>query len=157
MALSRGLDVVDVKLARGRGSHLVRVFVDRSDGGVDLADLQSVSSEISTIMDVEDPIRSAYRLEISSPGLDRPLRSEADFSRCIGRLVSMKSRGPIEGRRDFEGRVESVDAEAVCISSASQAGATIIIPLASIEHARLSIDFAPGCSGRQKRFERNKR
>jgi ribosome maturation factor RimP len=157
VALSRGLDVVDVEFRRGRGSQFVRVFVDRSGGGVDLADLKSVSEEISTILDVDDPLDSNYRLEVSSPGLDRPLRNAADFRRCVGRRVGVSSRYPIDEQSRFEGRIESVDADTIRIRQASQEEATIDLPLSSIEHARLLVDFTHGRSKQQKRRERNKR
>jgi ribosome maturation factor RimP len=157
VALSRGLEVVDVEFGRGRGSHFVRVSIDRSAGGVDVADLQSASEEISAIMDVDDLIDSAYRLEVSSPGLDRPLRNEADFRRCIGRRVSVCVRDPIEGRRNFEGYIVAVDARAALFKRAIQDEETTELPFTCIDHARLLIDFAHGRSRHQKRRGRNKR
>ena len=78
----RGLELADVELKRDRGGFLVRLFVDR-EGGIALEDLRSVSEEVSAILDAEDPVKSAYRLEISSPGIDRPLVRVSDFRRAL--------------------------------------------------------------------------
>src|SRR5215813_3034555 len=82
----RGWELVDVEVKREREGHLVRLFVDK-DGGIGLDDLQSVSEEVSAILDAEDPIASSYTLEVSSPGLDRALKTEADYRRFAGRLA----------------------------------------------------------------------
>src|ERR1700704_4783567 len=72
----RGFELVDVEVKRERGGHFVRLYVDK-EGGIGLDELQTVSEEVSAILDAEDPIDSTYTLEVSSPGLDRPLKSEA--------------------------------------------------------------------------------
>src|SRR5262245_64323053 len=87
---SLGFELADVEIKRLGGSHLVRLFVDK-EGGIGLDDLKSVSDEVSAILDAEDPIPSAYTLEVSSPGLDRPLKSEADYKRFLGRMASLSS------------------------------------------------------------------
>ena len=92
---SRGFELVDVEVKRSPGGQLVRLFVDKP-GGIGLDDLQSVSEEVSAILDVEDPIDSAYTLEVSSPGLDRPLKDEADYRRYQGRLARLSSYEPLE-------------------------------------------------------------
>ena len=79
----RGFELVDVEMKRATGGQLVRLFVDKP-GGIGLDELQSVSEEVSAILDAEDPIDGPYTLEVSSPGLDRPLKTEADYRRFVG-------------------------------------------------------------------------
>ncbi len=93
VAESHGFELVDVEVKRGRGGQLVRLFVDKQ-GGIGLDELQTVSDEVSAILDAEDPIDSTYTLEVSSPGLDRPLRSEADYRRFVGKLAKVSSYEP---------------------------------------------------------------
>ncbi len=100
----RGFELVDVELKRAGGAALLRLYVDRS-GGIGLEELQSVSEEVSAILDAEDPIEGRYTLEVSSPGLDRPLRGEADYRRFAGRLAKLSSYEPVEGRRHWTGRI----------------------------------------------------
>ena len=90
------------------GSRIVRLFVDK-EGGIGLDELQSVSEEVSAILDAEDPIPTAYTLEVSSPGLDRPLRGEADYRRFAGKLARLSSYEPVDGRRHWTGRLVAVD------------------------------------------------
>jgi len=137
---SRGFDLVDVEVKRERGGHFVRLYVDK-EGGIGLDELQTVSEEVSAILDAEDPIDSSYTLEVSSPGLDRPLRSEADYRRFVGRLVKLSSYEPWEGRRHWTGRLQSVEDGAVTVSLEKEKGATARIPLAKIAHGRLEVEF----------------
>jgi len=137
---SRGFELVDVEVKRERGGHFVRLYVDK-EGGIGLDELQTVSEEVSAILDAEDPIDSSYTLEVSSPGLDRPLRSEADYRRFVGRLVKLSSYEPWEGRRHWTGRLQSVEDGAVTVSLEKEKGATARIPLAKIAHGRLEVEF----------------
>jgi len=136
----RGYELVDVEVKRERGGHFVRLFVDK-EGGIGLDDLQSVSEEVSAILDAEDPIEGAYTLEVSSPGLDRPLRSEADYRRFVGRLVKLSSYEPVEGRRHWTGRLQSIEGGAVTVSLEKEKGVTARIPLDKIAHGRLEVEF----------------
>jgi ribosome maturation factor RimP len=85
---SEGLELIDLEFKPGRHRGLLRVFIDK-DGGVTLNDCENVSRQIGAILDVEDVIKSAYVLEVSSPGLDRPLRTDRDYHRSIGHLVKL--------------------------------------------------------------------
>jgi ribosome maturation factor RimP len=136
----RGYELVDVEVKRERGGHFVRLYVDK-EGGIGLEELQTVSEEVSAILDAEDPIDSSYTLEVSSPGLDRPLRSEADYRRFLGRLVKLSSYEPWEGRRHWMGRLQSVENGTVTVSLEKEKGATARIPLAKIAHGRLEVEF----------------
>lgn len=137
---SRGFELVDVEVKRGRGEHVVRLFVDK-EGGIGLAELQSVSEEVSAILDAEDPIESTYTLEVSSPGLDRPLKNEADYRRFVGRLVKLASYEPVERRRHWTGRLQSVDDGVLVVVLEKEKGAVARVPLAKVSHGRLEVEF----------------
>ena len=137
---SRGFELVDIEVKRSPGGQLVRLFVDKP-GGIGLDDLQRVSEEVSAILDVEDPIESAYTLEVSSPGLDRPLRGEADYQRYQGRLARLSSYEPLEGRRHWTGRILSVEGGVVSLGLEKEGGAVTQIPLDKIAHGRLEVEF----------------
>ena len=136
----RGFELVDVEVKRGRDGHVVRLFVDK-EGGIGLDELQSVSEEVSAILDAEDPIDSAYTLEVSSPGLDRPLRNEAEYRRFIGRLVKLASYEPVDGRRHWLGRLQSVEDGVLVVSLEKEKGAVARVPLAKLSHGRLEVEF----------------
>jgi len=136
----RGYELADVELKRERGGFLVRLYVDR-EGGIGLADLQSVSEEVSAILDAEDPVPASYTLEVSSPGLDRPLRTEADYRRFLGRLARLSSYEPVEGRRHWTGRLTSFEDGVVGITLEKEGGTLCRLPFAKIAHGRLEVEF----------------
>jgi ribosome maturation factor RimP len=136
----RGYELADVELKRERGGYLVRLYVDR-EGGIGLADLQSVSEEVSAILDAEDPVPASYTLEVSSPGLDRPLKTEADYRRFLGRLARLSSYEPVEGRRHWTGRLTSFEDGVVGITLEKEGGTLCRIPFAKIAHGRLEVEF----------------
>jgi len=144
----RGFELVDVEVKREPRSHRVRLFVDKQ-GGIGLDDLQSVSEEMSAILDAEDPVDSSYTLEVSSPGLDRPLHGEADYRRFLGRLARISSYEPVEGRRHWMGRLLSVEGGMVMVALERENGAQARIPLEKIAHGRLEVEF-PGTEGRRR-------
>ena len=86
---------------------MVRIFIDNA-GGVNLSDCEAVSRQIGSLFDVEDPVSGEYRLEVSSPGLDRPLFSEDQYAQFIGHEVKLTLRRPFEGRRKFKGLLRTV-------------------------------------------------
>ena len=136
----RGYELADVELKRERGGTLVRLYVDK-EGGIGLEDLQSVSEEVSAILDAEDPVPTAYTLEVSSPGLDRPLKTEADYRRFLGRLARLSSYEPVEGRRHWTGRLTSFEDGVVGVSLEKEGCTLCRIPLAKIAHGRLEVEF----------------
>lgn len=102
-----GFELVEVEIAGTGPSTILRLYIDKP-GGVTLDDCASVSEAVSAMMDVEDPFESAYNLEVSSPGLDRPLRKATDFQKYSGKRVRVKTYGPIEGagtRKVFVGKL----------------------------------------------------
>jgi ribosome maturation factor RimP len=136
---ARGFELTEVEVKRDRGGPFVRLYVDK-EGGIGIGELQSVSEEVSAILDAEDPIPSSYTLEVSSPGLDRPLKTEADYRRFAGRLARVSSYEPVEGRRHWTGRLLAIE-EGVVSLSLEKEGAVARIPLAKISHARLEVEF----------------
>jgi ribosome maturation factor RimP len=135
----RGFELVDIELKQAKSEKLVRIFVDRS-GGIGLEDLQSVSEEVSAILDAEDPIEGHYTLEVSSPGLDRPLKGEADYRRFVGRLAKLASYEPVEGRRHWTGRIVGCD-DGIVTLELEEEKASARVPLAKVSHGRLEVEF----------------
>ena len=135
----RGFELVDVELKRAAGNSLLRLYVDKP-GGIGLDDLQSVSEEVSAILDAEDPIEGHYTLEVSSPGLDRPLRTEADYRRFAGKLAKLSSYEPFEGRRHWTGRIVGCEGGVVTLELEKGEGEARV-PLAKVSHGRLEVEF----------------
>jgi ribosome maturation factor RimP len=111
LAAVEGLELVDVELAGAGGRTTLRLYIDR-DGGVSLDDCTSVSRVVSAALDVEDPIQGTYDLEVSSPGLDRPLRTPEHFRKYAGENVRVKAYGPIpelENRKTFAGTLRGFE------------------------------------------------
>ena len=140
VTVDRGLELVDVEIKRQKDGQVVRLFVDK-EGGISLDELEAVSHEVSAILDAEDPIKSAYTLEVSSPGLDRPLKDEKDFRRFIGKLAKISSYEPVEGRRHWTGRLLAVEEGTVSLQLESEKGAVARIPLGKVAAARLEAEF----------------
>ena len=136
-----GFELVDVELKRAGGGAVLRLFVDKP-GGIGLSDLQSVSEEVSAILDAEDPIEGTYTLEVSSPGLDRPLKGEADYRRSVGKLAKVSSYETVDGRRHWTGRIVSCE-DGVVVLDLEKETVTAKVPLGKISHGRLEVEF-PG-------------
>src|SRR3954470_18131081 len=121
VAEAHGLDIVEVQLTRESVGWVVRVTIDRPgpaatpEESVGIEDCSLVSRELGTILDVEDPLDRTYTLEVSSPGLDRPLRHEADFRRFAGRLAKLVLERPVDGQTFFNGRIQGVEGGEVVI------------------------------------------
>ena len=107
-----GFELVDVEVAGSRHNPTLRVYID-SPGGVNVDDCASVSRQLSALLDVEDPLPGHYTLEVSSPGLDRPLVKPEDFRRFVGEKIKVKLQAPLLGRRNFSGRLVNVAADHV--------------------------------------------
>jgi ribosome maturation factor RimP len=127
-------------------SWLVRIFIDKP-GGVTLDDCVSVSREVEAVLEVEDPIKNAYRLEVSSPGLDRPLKKPADFIRFAGKSIKVKTRELIDpdgrgyARKTFTGCLVGIDGDLVKIEQTDRKGGFISIRLSDIAQANLEIEL----------------
>ena len=116
---------------------MLRLFID-SANGIGLEDCERVSKEVAGVLDVEDPIRSAYRLEVSSPGLDRPLAKPEHFTRFAGHQARVQLVAPLNGRRRFVGTIVSANAETLQLETAD---GPATIPMSEIERVRLVPDY----------------
>ncbi len=110
-----GLNLVLVDYRQAEGGWVLRIFVERLQGLVTVDDCTKISRELSDLLDIDDPIETRYRLEVSSPGLDRPLVTKEDYQRFAGREVKLTTREPIDGRRKFKGVLEGIENDAVRI------------------------------------------
>ena len=134
-----------MEVERGKGKWLVRFYIDRQDSdemgivGVNIDDCAQVSRAISKLLDVKDPIDTAYTLEVSSPGLERPLRKEEDFKIYIENVVRIKVKEPISGRKNFTGTITDVSEKGVLIKTETED--EFLIDLKNIKKARLKYHY----------------
>jgi len=129
-----GYELVGIeRLSQGSRGQLLRVYID-SETGINLADCEQVSYHISGILDVEDPIVGAYTLEVSSPGLDRPLFTLEHFIRFIGHKVKIKLTRPLDTRRTFTGILQRVQGHHIVVVAE---GTEYSLPYEQIDKARL--------------------
>jgi ribosome maturation factor RimP len=154
VARGYGLDIFDVQTRRESHGYVVRVIIDRPDPGqsaaggapeegVGIEDCQRVSQDLSALLDVEEDalglaLPEKYTLEVSSPGLDRPLRHAADYRRFTGRLAKLVVTEPVDGQMHFEGRIQGLDGDTVLLA---QGRRTHRIPLGLVQRARLEVEF----------------
>jgi len=138
VAIDHGLELVHSEVAGPENKPIVRLFIDKPNG-VTHEDCSAVSHYLGTILDVEDFIHSAYTLEVSSPGLDRGLYKRGDFERFAGSLAKLKTSSPVNGQRNFRGRLLGVDGEDVLFDD--RTNGQVRVPLTAIAKANLEIDF----------------
>ncbi len=132
-----GYELVGIEYHRGKDSGLLRVYIDKDDG-IMMDDCVAVSRQLSAMLDVEDPLQEAYQLEVSSPGMDRPLFVKEHFERFAGNNVRIKLRTKLHGRRNFEGILKGVqDGEVVL----EMDGEMEYLPFDLIDKARLVPEF----------------
>lgn len=129
-----GYELVDLEYTSGRSHALVRLFID-APAGVGLEDCAKASREVSSVLDVEDPIPSAYTLEVSSPGFDRVLRTQAHFGRFVGSRVFVELKEPRAGRRRYTGKLLTVDEGGIALEVDQQ---QVAMTFAEIAKARLA-------------------
>ena len=157
---TRGLEVWDIQSRREQSGHVVRVVIDRPgpaatpEESVSVEDCAEVNRELSTILDVEDPLPFTYVLEVSSPGLDRPLREPADYERFAGRLAKLVVSEAVDNQKAFEGRLRGVErgtGKAVGDPAGKAMGDVVLLealngrihklPLKLITRGRLEVEF----------------
>jgi ribosome maturation factor RimP len=138
VADGQGVSIVDVEMTGSVRKPTVRVFIDK-EGGVTLDDCEKVSRGLSALLDVEDMIHTSYVLEVSSPGLDRPLRDIRDFERSVGKLARVVTKESVDNRTFFIGRIQGVKAGGVLLTVGG--GEMFEIPFDRISRARLEIEF----------------
>ncbi len=134
-----GFELVDVEFVREPIGWVLRIYADRPGGGITISDCQWISERIGTVLDVEDIIPHSYNLEVSSPGLDRPLKSRKDFDRHVGVVVKIKTLTPMDNQRNFKGEVISTSDRGVTVHDVSR-NAEVEIPYENIKSARVDID-----------------
>jgi ribosome maturation factor RimP len=146
-ARQEGVELVDVEFRRESAGWVLRVFIDKA-GGVSLDDCKRVSEVVGTLLEVEDLIPHAYTLEVSSPGLTRPLQSPGDWSRSVGSLVKIVTRQAMAGRQAFVGRLLEVLPASVRIDVDGEA---IEVPTDLIARARREVEWPPAAGERARR------
>jgi ribosome maturation factor RimP len=140
-----GLMIDEVAMRREGRQQVLRVVLDRPgpaatpEESVSIADCERVSHELGTILDVEEVLTGSYTLEVSSPGLDRPLRGPEDYQRFAGRLAKIVMRAPVDRQTAFAGRLRGLDGDEVVFES--EGGRLVRLPLALISRARLDVEF----------------
>ena len=136
---SLGLELVEVEYRPENRGWVLRIYIEREDG-VTLEDCQRVSDEVGDLLDVEDVIDHHYRLEVSSPGFDRPLVNEKDFMRFVGQRAQITTDEPISNQRNFQGRILRVLDHKIQIEGYE--GNRIEIPYGSVVKARIVPEFS---------------
>ena len=145
VASSFGLEIFDVQFRREAGGMVLRVQIDRpgpaatAEESVSVEDCARVSRDLSAVLDVEDAVPVAYTLEVSSPGLDRPLRHADDYRRFAGRRAKVVMREQVDGQRFFKGRLGGVDGNDIVIDGDD--GRTHRVPMRIITRANLEVEF----------------
>ncbi len=134
---SEGMELVEVDYRRESRGWVLRLYLDK-DGGITLDDCTRISQEVGRSLDVEDLILTPYTLEVSSPGLNRPLKDEKDFIRYGGHVIKVKTFNPIENRRQFKGKLLRVLEERIEMETE---GKIFQIPLSNIAKANLVFEF----------------
>ena len=135
LILHAGMELVNVEYLRERGGMTLRITIDK-DGGVTVDDCAFISRLVSDVLDVKDPIQGRYNLEVSSPGINRPLVREKDFERFSGEKVYIKTKKMIDGRRRYRGILEKIDEGRVFVKAGQD---LFVIPFEDIARARLDI------------------
>lgn len=133
-----GYELVGVEwVSHSKGRHLLRVYID-AEHGVDLTDCERVSHQVSGLLDVEDPLAGDYALEVSSPGLDRPLFELAHFARFVGQTARVRLYAALDGRSNFKGAITAVEGDEVVLEVD---GEPVRLPFGKIASARLVPTF----------------
>ncbi len=132
-----GYRLWELEYSPGRGNGYVRLYVD-SDEGITLDDCERVSRAVSDLLDVEDPVPGQYTLEVSSPGLDRPLRTAGHFAPYVGEMVFVELAQAVDGRRRFKGPLVAAGEETIEVDVDGRRHA---LPIAGIRKAHLAPDY----------------
>ncbi|MCP3031231.1 ribosome maturation factor RimP [Halobacillus sp. A1] len=135
------LELVEVEYKKEGKNWFLRVFIDKP-GGVDIEECGQVSEQLSEKLDETDPIEAAYFLEVSSPGAERPLKTQADFKKFVGEHVYMKLYEPIDGEKEFEGTLQSFENEIASVEIRIKARKKQLeVPFDKIAKANLAVTF----------------
>lgn len=138
-----GYEVVQVKMLEGNKTRTLQIMAERPDGSMTLDDCEAISKQLSAVLDVEDIITGQYRLEVGSPGIDRPLRNEKEYAAYTGHLVKVELVLPVAGRKRYTGIIATaeggvltlnVDGKPVAIPTVDIQGAKLVLTDALIKH-----------------------
>ncbi len=132
-----GMELVDVEFVKEGGNWYLRIFIDKP-GGIGIEDCRLISEKIDKLMDEKDPIPQSYILEVSSPGIERPLKKMSDFVRFTGLLAVVSTFAAIEGKKSFRGRITSVQGDSITFEVE---GIALTIPFKQVASARLKAEF----------------
>jgi ribosome maturation factor RimP len=152
VAADKNLELVHVDVLGAERSPTVRIFIDK-EGGVTHEDCSLVSREVGAVLDAEDFISSAYILEVSSPGLERQLYSLKDFEKFAGNLARVKTYKPINGQRNFRGKIKSVEGEQIIFDD--KTSGEVRFPYDVVAKANLEIDIEEEFRRSEKRQTEN--
>jgi len=146
-----GYELVRVQLSGSREHSRLQIMAERADQqGMTVDDCADISRAVSALLDVEDPISGSYDLEVSSPGIDRPLTRPRDFERFAGELAKVELREAVEGQRRYRGLLKGVDGDAAVLETET---GDVRLPIADIEKAKLALpdEFKPASRGKRGR------
>ncbi len=137
VAIDHGLELVHAEVAGPDNKPIVRIFIDKPNG-VTHQDCSEVSLHVGTVLDVEDFIHASYTLEVSSPGIERGLYKRQDYERFAGSLAKMRTRKPIQGQRNFRGRLLGIDGEDILFED--RTSGPVRVPFEVVAKANLEMD-----------------
>jgi ribosome maturation factor RimP len=132
-----GMELVGVEFVKEASQYYLRIFIDRP-GGVTLDDCQVVSRQMDALLDEKDPIPYSYVLEVSSPGIERPLKKLKDFERFMGHMVKIATYVPIDGKKKFTGLLADAGSQGI---SLEVSGSMVSIPIEQVASAKLAVEF----------------
>ncbi|GAA0852982.1 ribosome maturation factor RimP [Aliiglaciecola litoralis] len=132
-----GFELVGVEFVRAGKHSTLRVYIDHADG-ITVDNCADVSLQASAVLDVEDPINTEYNLEVSSPGMDRPLFKEAHYQQCVGEVISVRLRMPMDDRRNFKGKLLALENGNLTMEIDGQ---QYVLAIANIEKGNLVPSF----------------
>ena len=137
VAIDHGLELVHAEVAGPDNKPIVRIFIDKPNG-VTHEDCSEVSLHVGTVLDVEDFIHASYTLEVSSPGIERGLYKRQDYERFAGSLAKMRTRKPVNGQRNFRGRLLGIDGEDILFED--RTSGPVRVPFEVVAKANLEMD-----------------
>jgi len=138
---SEGLELVHIDYRKQGRLYLLRIDIDK-EGGVNLEDCENIAHQVSTWLDVDDPIPGEFELQVSSPGLDRKFYRESDYEKFIGRLVRVKTSRPVRGLHVIVGKLKQYDGRCIVVTDAQvKKDPDYEIPLADIKETRLEVEI----------------
>ena len=144
---SLGLELIDIELTGNRSQRIIRVYIEKP-GGIFISDCVAASRELGERFEEEDVIENSYRLEVSSPGIERPLRKIQDFERYAGHWVRIRLKGRGKGKRKISGKIVAIDENIIYVLSRD--GGKASFSLADIAKANLDVDWDTEFQGSEK-------